>query len=494
MSQNTNFSSEILELFPGPLFIIDIIGKVIEHNQSAKVLLPNFSEKTESFNFLSLLQETQKQEFLNFLKNVSNLSKEASFEFYLKGKGGNYHRTIINAKKIQTYKDNVDLITLALSDITFQDMQSIFIKESQARFESIANYAPVMIWIADVDGLFSFVNKVWCEFTGRNIGNELGLNWLQNAHPDDIRELIQTYQTSLKTRSNFTHQFRLKNKELKYKWIMMVGTPRFDEKNKFSGLIGTCSDISVQKETEVKIKEINKELTDINATKDKFFSIISHDLRSPLFGLTGLLEMISDGDSKIEKRNKDELMHDALLSAKNIYQLMENLLEWSQIQTGNIEFNPQTIPLYSLVNNVVSIYQQNLKSKNIKLDIEVDLNLLVFADKKITETILRNLLSNAIKFTPANGSIKISAIVRKDEIVLSVKDDGIGMNDEQLDKLFKIEFARSTKGTAEEKGTGLGLILCKELIEKQNGQIWAESKLNSGSSFSFTLKSNDVIY
>ena len=199
-----------------------------------------------------------------------------------------------------------------------------------------------------------------------------------------------------------------------------------------------------------------------------------------------LLIIVEDYDS-LENDEKQQMIIDVANTSKRTYDLMENLLEWSSVQTGNIPFNPQKITLLTLLNNLEALYNQNLKSKGITLKINVEPESSVFVDKKMTETILRNLISNALKFTYPNGTVSVSSEPYNDFVVIKVIDTGVGIKTENLSELFKVDKVQSTRGTAKETGTGFGLILCKELVEKQNGKIWVESKEDEGTTFYFTL-------
>ncbi len=183
-------------------------------------------------------------------------------------------------------------------------------------------------------------------------------------------------------------------------------------------------------------------------------------------------------------------------SSKNIQNLLENLLQWSRVQTGRIEFNPINFDLNHLANDVVALYQVNAARKKITLSNAIENEYQINADKFMIDTLLRNLVSNSIKFTSQGGEIKILAENIPDEEMLqiSIEDTGVGMNDEILSKLFKIDEHVTTKGTEKEKGTGLGLILCKEFIEKHGGKIWAESILGEGSKFKFTIPNIEYNY
>ena len=200
-----------------------------------------------------------------------------------------------------------------------------------------------------------------------------------------------------------------------------------------------------------------------------------------------LLRIIADEYDSLSNEEMQEMVTAAAKSSKSTYDLMENLLEWSSVQTGNIPFYPQKITLLTLLNNLEALYNQNLKSKGITLEINVVPEISVFADKKMTETILRNLISNSIKFTHKYGTVIVSSEPDNNFVIVKVIDTGVGIEPEKLSELFKVDKIQSTWGTAMETGTGLGLILCKELVERQNGKIWVESKENEGATFYFTL-------
>jgi PAS domain S-box-containing protein len=380
---------------------------------------------------------------------------------------------------------------LTIIDFTQQKVKEELIRDSEARFENMANTAPVMIWIADVEGLFSFVNKVWLEYSGDKIGDQLGMNWLKDVHPEDLENLLNRYKNAFRTRNPFTFEFRFKGKDNKYKWMMIKGTPRQSRDNIFMGFIGSCTNINAQKEFEEKIKKVNSELIEINAAKDKFFSIISHDLRSPLGGLMQILEILNESYESLEKEEMLDIISEASKTSKMVFNLMENLLEWSRIQTGKIPYEPEVIKLIPFINELESLYNQNLKNKQVSFQVNIEPGTSVLADIKMTNTILRNLISNAIKFSNPGGSILISSESNKNSVTIKVTDTGIGIEEKYLDKLFTTDVSYSTEGTAKEKGTGLGLVLCKELVEKQGGKIWIKSKKDQGSTFYFTLPAGE---
>lgn len=237
------------------------------------------------------------------------------------------------------------------------------------------------------------------------------------------------------------------------------------------------------------LKDLNKKLEELNTSKDKFFSIISHDLRGPLASVIGIAEMLKEQiEDDAGKENIESLAGQVYSSAKNLYTLLENLLTWSRIQRGSIENYPENLELSETVDFVAGLFSVQAERKQIQLDISIPPGTMVYADYNVLNTVLRNLVSNAIKFTGGGGSVEISAMPRDEKTVaITVSDTGIGIRGDDLSNLFRIDVQYTRLGTAGEKGTGLGLILCRELVVKSGGEIWAESGVDSGTAFRFTL-------
>ena len=222
--------------------------------------------------------------------------------------------------------------------------------------------------------------------------------------------------------------------------------------------------------------------------KDKFFSIIGHDLKSPLQGLLGLSEILAIGDedfSKAELAEYGKALHE---STSNLFKLIENLLEWAQMQRGSIKFTPQELYLYKVISQNIETIKFRALQKGITIINEIPLIEKIYADEKMIDTILRNLFSNAVKFTRRDGKVIIRAKKIDSKLLeISVIDTGVGMSEEKVKKLFKIDEMVSSKGTEGEPSTGLGLLLCKEFVEKHGGRIWVDSEEGRGSTFTFSL-------
>lgn len=233
------------------------------------------------------------------------------------------------------------------------------------------------------------------------------------------------------------------------------------------------------------------ELKELNASKDKFFSILAHDLKSPFGGLIGYMDLLVDDFDSLSLAEIKEYILNIHTSVINIHALTKNLLDWSRLQNGRMKCEIIKLNLYEIVLYAVSLINANAHNKDISIVNNTDTNASVFADEMMINSVFENLLSNAIKFTPRGGKITISSKPVNIFHEISIVDTGIGMSKETLEKIFKIESVHTTLGTEQEKGTGLGLILCKEMIERQKGAISVESKVNEGTRFSFILPSAD---
>jgi len=483
--------SELPDLYPTALFVLNKYGAIFNSNKTGLSLISTEKESVLNKNFLDFLDESGKDNFQRFFYKVTNSSEPQVSELNFRGIDNNYFNALVVAKSVTFSESAEKFCSLAVVNLTSSKMREELGKQGEARFEEMANTAPVMIWIADVEGLFSFVNRVWLDYTGKKIGDQLGMNWLTNVHPDDYEDLFKIYQHAFKTRESFSAQFRFMDINEKYQWMLIKGTPRLNDQGIFSGFIGSCVNINDQIKNEEKIKKINDKLTESNKTKDKFFSIMSHDLRSPLSGLMGILEILATSYDDLKEDEKIEIITEAVNTSKSTYALIENLLEWSSINSGKLTFEPKNIELLELVNNIGTLYNQNFKNKGITFKVNVKAQTIVFADIKILETILRNLISNAIKFTPQNGTVLVNSEEDQDFTVIQVNDNGIGMDQDEMNNLFRIDKSHSTRGTDNEEGTGLGLILCKELVEKQGGKIWVVSKKGEGSTFYLSLPASN---
>jgi signal transduction histidine kinase len=249
-------------------------------------------------------------------------------------------------------------------------------------------------------------------------------------------------------------------------------------------------------------------LAELNASKDKFFSIVSHDLRGPFTGLLGGTQFMLASLGVLTKQDIEEMTQHFYDSAKAAYDLLENLLAWSRIQRGRMEYHPGEVEVNAVVRNTIHLFRENAVRKKIQLINATAVSTMVYADKNMFDTVIRNLVSNAIKFTPPGGRVIISAhkndptaetsrasqTTQSEFVQISVSDTGVGINQENIDKLFRIDVHLTTLGTDQESGTGLGLIMCKEMVEKNGGRIWIESEAGKGTTVNFTVPTGEISF
>ncbi len=244
------------------------------------------------------------------------------------------------------------------------------------------------------------------------------------------------------------------------------------------------------KASEEEIKKKNEELKEANESKDVLFSIISHDLRSPFQGLLGITGYLVDDFESLDKNEIKELIETLHEALKNQYRFLDDLLNWSRLQSGKLSINKNEFKLYEITEKIRNLFYTNLDSKKIEFINNITIDCVVNADEYLINLLIRNLVSNAIKFTNENGKIEINATKLNNNIQIAISDNGIGIKPENIDRIFKIENHFTTRGTNDEKGNGFGLALCKEIVSKHGGEIWLQSEFGKGTTFFFTIPNN----
>lgn len=235
-----------------------------------------------------------------------------------------------------------------------------------------------------------------------------------------------------------------------------------------------------------------RELEEANRTKDKFFSIIAHDLRNPLNIFLGYSELLSEQLDSLSNEEIKSIVHDIKESSTMLSKLIENLLQWAKLQMGGLKTEPSAVNLRDVSDSVIYSMKFNAETKSIELENNLQPELFVFADVNMITTVFRNIINNAIKFTPRGGKVTVSARHENGSVAVTISDTGIGINTNDLERLFKTDRKFSTPGTEMEAGSGLGLILCKEFIERNSGRIWIESRKDSGTRVNFSLPLSSV--
>jgi len=296
-----------------------------------------------------------------------------------------------------------------------------------------------------------------------------------NKFKNDYKELISKSERLISKK-----EYKIYSKNGQQKYVAIQGVFVYNKDGKKEKAFGTIKDITEEKENELKLKELN-------ATKDRFFSIIAHDLKNPFNTIIGFSELLMNCDPDFFKENARNYTQLINTSAQKSYGLLVNLLEWSHSQSGKLKLIPEQFNISELIFEIYELLKVTAIEKKLSVEIQVPAETKLYADKNMLSTVIRNLLSNAIKFTHTNGSIIIKGNIKDSGFKFSITDTGVGIEQENISKLFRIDTSYSTNGTNEEEGSGIGLILCYDFITKHRGKIWAESTIGTGSSFSFWI-------
>lgn len=307
-------------------------------------------------------------------------------------------------------------------------------------------------------------------------------------------KLLKEYQDSVSEKQKNTAISEVEaayhiNKKEKEKELLQNNLKRQQEQTKYAVLIGILL-IGLAAIAAILYffkKRTSEKLAELNATKDKFFSIIAHDLKNPITTQFGLTSLLIQDYNDLSDTERLELIKSVDNAGKQTYRLLENLLYWSRSQTGHLDYMPTELNLNKLIDDCFDLLMENAKFKNIKVVVPNEKIFSAYGDADMIKTVLRNLISNAIKYSHSGGTIKVELEDKDENTIVSVVDEGIGISQEQLEGIFKIDVINSVPGTIGERGTGLGLILCKEFVEKNGGSIWVNSKIGKGSAFTFSL-------
>jgi PAS domain S-box-containing protein len=377
--------------------------------------------------------------------------------------------------------DNKRAAIITIKNITEKIETQKALKASENNFHNIYETANAGIAIKNEKGYYIAANKAFENLLGYPEDELKEIHFTKFIADEDMEHEIRLHNELI---ANKTKQYTIEKKFMTKSGNIIWGSLHVsvmrDEKNVATNCISVLVDITDRKMHE-------QLLMNLNNTKDKFFSIISHDLQNPLIGIIGLGEILKENIDTIESWERDRIIRWIIEGSQTARNLLINLLEWSRSQTNQIDLKPNVLNLYDLTEKNILLTRNLAESKKITITNLIPQNCNVWVDINIINTIVRNLIVNAIKFTHKSGDIELYATIENDNCILSIKDSGIGMNKEQLARLFNIHSKFSRPGTYNEKGTGLGLILCKEFIDKYNGKIWATSTVNKGSVFNFTI-------
>ncbi len=423
----------------------------------------------------------------DFKKKIDETGKVVGYESAWYKKDGSIIYVRENARAVKDPDGRIIYYEGTIEDITEKKIvEEMLMAEKQLFFGG-----PVLVfkW-KNVDG--------WpVEYVSPNIISVLGYTaeelmsgkivYPNLIHPGDqerVENEMIVYSNSGVER--FEQEYRLRDVNNIYGWYHDYTRIVRNDEGEIIYYHGYLFDITARKEAEEALIKSEQTLRNTNVMKDKFFSIIAHDLRSPFQGLLGMASILSE-EEEISNEERIQLNKKLYEGLKTQFNLLDNLLTWSRVQRDIIEFNPELGDLAVDIKDTVLPLQSSIERKNLYIECRLPETLQTSFDKNMITAVMRNIISNAVKFTRQGGKIIISAEENEKEVTVSVSDTGIGIAQNDLEKLFRIDAHFSSKGTDGEGGTGLGLILCKDFIEKHNGKIWVESKVGKGSVFSFVI-------
>lgn len=445
-------------------------------------------------NPLDCVDENDRLRLSGFIEQAE-LGNDSPTHYYFTGRKKN-HTTFEVENSISSYQiENEKFAVWVLRDVTEEKKAQNALQLSEERYRNITENINECIWAAEnVKGelkavLYTPAIKKITNYEAKAFLDDPEL-WGKIIHPDDVdnvgNKLDELYGD--KSRNSEMLEYRIIDALGNIIWIENKITVARDEKGKIQKVFGIISDISLAKTAAEELKKSAQSLTELNEAKDRFISIISHDLRTPFSSIIGFTDLLlNDDEMDDEKRTQyTEFIQE---SAKNMLGLVNSLLDWTRLQTGRIKFEPERINVKDIILKSVQILSGSALQKKINLVSELDSDVYIHADDGLILQVFNNLISNAIKFTKPEGNIKIGARanVQKKQIEFSVKDDGVGIRKEDVEKLFKVDQKFSTSGTAGERGSGLGLSLVYDIIHKHGGDIWVESELGKGTEFIFSI-------
>lgn len=478
------YARSLIEASLDPLVTINSEGKITDVNLATEKVTGISREKLIGTDFLNYFTEPEKAS-LGY-KKVFEHGYVIDYPLAIRHSSGKVTDVLYNASLYKNERGEVTGIFAAARDITERKIY----EESLKKWEQIFKYAEwgIVVGSAELKKM-EIMNPAFARMHGYTI-EELKGQPILSLYASELHYLISEHIDIAHEKGHHTFEsIHVRKDGTSFPAIVDITTVK-DENGIVLYRVVNVLDITERKKAEEKINLQNKELAALNASKDKFFSIIAHDLRSPFTGFLGLTQLLKMGDLTNEQVVEYGIMMNE--SAQNLFKLLENLLTWARMQRGAIEFKPTNYALSFIINPNLTYISESAKQKNIEIINNVSDSLDVFADSSMLNTVIRNLLSNAVKFTNRSGKVIISAEEKDKEILVSIQDTGIGMDSNTIDGIFRIDRKTTRPGTEGESSTGLGLLLCKEFIEKHGGKIWVEGEVNKGSTFYFTLKKQNT--
>lgn len=485
------FWQQMMETIPVGITKVDKTGRIVFANEIAEQILGlninNIQNRTYDdvrWGIVNPDGAPFPMEELPF--HIVQQTGEAVFgvEHAIRFPDGTHKLLSVNAAPLYDEQGQFNGIAASIEDITARKRAEDNLRESEERYQFLADATFEAIFVSE-NGICINQNKTAEKMFGYTIAEATGRPGTQWIHPDYHQLVIHQIISG----STSAYECLAMRQDGSTFWAEVQA--RMVHQQGRNLRITAVRDISVRKKAEAELTNSRNKLKLANETKDKFFSIIAHELRNPALAFEKGMEILHDHFQGSADGRAREFSQELYKESQKLSELIKNLLEWSRVQRGDISFHPELINLNHVVNNILNLMESGARQKKIELTCQVAAGLEVFADYDMLQAILRSLISNAIKFTKSGGQVTVRARTFENFVEIEVVDNGVGMSAAKLKRLFQVgEKNISTAGTAGETGTGLGLILCQEFVEKHGGKIAAESETGRGSVFRLTLPDN----
>lgn len=492
LESSRNDYRQLFRNAPIAYLVLDLEMRVTECNQSFLNLVAQTDIPGKELDFRRFIHPNDQDQFHFFVKDILKGGNSNQIEIRIIEATNLCHSVNIVAN-VFSHTSGERFLRFAIVDITDRKRSEEQLLQTKEILQKISRLAKVGGWELDVES----DQLVWSDVTfelynlshNHNPDRE---SWIASFLDGDDRRKISRYiSEAIETGKSFDDEFQIVTFKGNFLWVKVIGEAKICD-GKCRKLFGTIQDIDEKRKAADLLKMNEIRLAELNATKDKFFSIIAHDLRSPFNAIVGFSNLLVEQMKEKDFNGIEEIAGYIQDSSNRAILLLMNLLVWARSQTGSIVFSPAKIDLANLISDQAELLEYSAMQKKIRIIKEFPDQIFINADQEMIKTILRNLILNAIKFTYPNGFIYIIVKQSVSDTTVSVCDNGVGITKEVMAKLFRIEESISTKGTTEETGTGLGLILCKEFVERHGGKIWVESEPGSGSKFHFTIPFNSL--
>ena len=480
--QNEEKFRFLFERSPEIIILTTLEGELLDSNPAG--LKFHGVDKVEEIKEVKVSQfyvnPNERTELLEELKKTGNVRNK---EVKLKNINENLTIDSLISCDLIKSKENQTLIISWIRDIS----EKIKTEKTIQKLSAAVSQNPAAIVITDLSGKIEYANQQFSKITGYSNEEAIGSNPKILNSRFHSKEFFANMWNTILSGKTWNGELYNKRKDGTLFWEAATIAPILNDKNEIINIVAIKQDVTAKKVAEIALFENQRKLKELNDTKNMLFSIIGHDLRGPIGTLKSFIELIIDQPDYDDTQKLKESLQILVSSTTTTFELLENLLLWAKSQQNEVVFKPENIDLHQITEMNIALVAEIAKSKVIVIHNQIPKGLAICADKNMMMTVIRNLITNAIKFTDYGKNIYLSLIEDCSSFTINIKDEGVGIAPNVLHWLFNPKEHYTTLGTSGEKGTGLGLLLCKDFIERHNGKIWVESEIGKGSEFKFTI-------